>query len=143
MAAAKTAKEQRGRPFEKGHSGNPRGRTQGSRNKVTLAVENLLGGEAEALTSKAVELALDGDTTALRLCLERLCPPRKDRPIAVKLPELAGAGDTAQAQSAVIHAVATGEITPSEGQALAAMLEAQRRAVEMEDLERRIVALEQ
>jgi Xaa-Pro aminopeptidase len=59
------------------------------------------------------------------------------------LPEFAGAGDTAQAQSAVIRAVAIGEITPTEGQALTAMLEAQRRAVEVEDLERRIAALEQ
>ncbi len=120
-----------------------KGRPRGSRNKASLAVDALLEGEAEALTRKAIDKALEGDTTALRLCLERLCPPRKDRPIAISLPEVTGAGDTAQAQSAVIRAVAIGEITPTEGQALTAMLEAQRRAVEMEDLERRIAALEQ
>jgi hypothetical protein len=46
----------------------------------------LLEGEAKALTRKAIELGLAGDTTALRLCLERLVPPRKDRPISLDLP---------------------------------------------------------
>ena len=50
----------RGRPFEKGRSGNPRGRRRGSRNKATLAAEALLAGESEALTRKAVEMALAG-----------------------------------------------------------------------------------
>ena len=60
---------QRGRPFEKGRSGNPAGRPRGVPNKSTLAAQLLLQGEAEALTRKAVELALGGDPAALRLCL--------------------------------------------------------------------------
>jgi len=65
-------------PFEKGKSGNASGRPPGSRNKTMLAMEVLLDGQMEALTQKAVDLALEGDTTALRLCLERICPPRKE-----------------------------------------------------------------
>ena len=141
--AAKTAEKQRGRPFKKGQSGNPSGRLQGSRNKVTLAVEAFLEGEAEALTRKAIDKALEGDTTALRLCLERLCPPRKDRPVTMTLPKFSGASGPAKAQAAGIRAVAAGKITPTEGQALTSMLEAQRRAIEAEDLERRITKLEQ
>src|SRR5918997_104236 len=73
----------RGRPFQ---AGNP-GRPKGARNKATLAAEALLDGEAEALTRKAVEMALSGDATAMRLCLERIAPPRKDRPVSFAMPE--------------------------------------------------------
>jgi hypothetical protein len=65
-ATAKTANQQRGRPFKKGRSGNPNGRSNGSRNKVSLAIDELLDDEAEKLTRKAIELALNGDTVALR-----------------------------------------------------------------------------
>jgi Family of unknown function (DUF5681) len=64
-------------PFEPGRSGNPAGKARGTRNKVTLAIEALLDGEAEALTRKAIEIAKGGDLAALRLCLDRLAPPRK------------------------------------------------------------------
>src|SRR6266850_8122204 len=74
-----------GRLFQKGQSGNPGGRRPGCRNRATLAAEVLLEGEAEALTRKAVELALEGDTTALRLCLERIVPQRRSRALAFDL----------------------------------------------------------
>jgi hypothetical protein len=74
--------------FPKGTSGNPSGRPSGSRNRTTLLMESLLEGEAEQLTRKAIDLALDGDITALRLCLERLVPPRKDRTIHLLLPPI-------------------------------------------------------
>src|SRR5215469_6310208 len=72
--------------FQKGQSGNPKGRPPGVRNKATEAAEMLLDGEAEALTRRAVERALEGDATALRLCLERIIPPRRGR--AVRLDEV-------------------------------------------------------
>jgi hypothetical protein len=121
--------------------GNP-GRPRGARHKATLAVEAILDGEADALTRKAVEMAMEGDTTALRLCLERIAPPRKDRPVTVELPPLDGAGGITAAMSRVLEAVAAGNLTPSEGQAMAGLIEAHRRAVETADLEARIAALE-
>lgn len=87
--------------------GNP-GRPKGARNKNVLAVENLLDGEAEGLTRKAVDLALDGDTTALRLCLERILPPRKDRPVEFDLPTVSNAGEAAKAAQAVLQATSEG-----------------------------------
>jgi len=83
-----TAGQQRGRPFEKGQSGNPAGRPPGARHKATVAAEAMLDGEVEALTRKAIELALAGDTTALRLCLDRILPPRCERPTSFELPRL-------------------------------------------------------
>ncbi len=123
--AAKTAKKQ-GRPFKKGKSGNPAGRPQGSRNKATLAMERLLNGEADRLTQKAVDLAMKGDTTALRLCLERLCPPRKDWPVTFDLPPMKVPADAVAAMSALLAAVAQGEVSPGEAQTIATVIEAQR-----------------
>ena len=52
MDVANTDKKQRGKPFQPGQSGNPDGRPNGSRNKATLAIEELLDGEGEGLTRK-------------------------------------------------------------------------------------------
>src|SRR5262245_2183572 len=73
-------------PFQSGQSGNPAGKPKGTRNRTTLAVEALLDGEAETLTRKAIELAKAGDLAALRVCLDRIAPPRKDRPVLFELP---------------------------------------------------------
>ncbi len=137
-----TEEKQKGRPFSKGVSGNPAGRPQGSRNKATLAVEALMDGQAETITQKAVDLALEGDTTALRLCLERILPPRKSRPINIALPEVKTAESVAEAQAAVVQAVADGELTPEEGSTITGILEARRKAIETQDHENRIAALE-
>lgn len=131
-----------GRPFQKGQSGNPKGMAKGTRHKATMAVLALLDGEGEALTRKAVEMALAGDTTALRLCLERLCPARKEAPLSISLPDLAGAGDLPKITAAILRAASEGEITPGEAQALAGLVESHRKAVEVADLETRLAALE-
>lgn len=129
--------------FKKGQSANPDGRPKGARNKATLAVEVLLDGEAEGLTRQAVKMALKGDTTALRLCLERICPPRKDRPVVFKMPNTGTPAGLVKGMAAIVSAVAVGELTPGEGQALAALLEIQRKVIESESLEGRVAALEQ
>jgi len=79
-SAENTGREQKPQLFKQGQSGNPSGRPVGARNRATLAMESLLDGEAEAITSKAIELAKKGDGPALRLCMERIMPARRDRP---------------------------------------------------------------
>ena len=86
-AAVNTAGKQRGRPFEPGKSGNPNGRPKGARNRTTALAEGLLDGEAEAITRKLIDKALEGDNAALRLCLERLLPPKRGRTVSFELPE--------------------------------------------------------
>lgn len=124
--------------FATGNLGKPKG----ARHKATKAVEDLLQGEAEGLTRKAVDMALDGDTTALRLCLERIAPPRKDAPVAFDMPALKTAGDAAQAAQAVVGAVSNGDLTPLEGASVMGLVEQYRRTLELTDFERRIEALE-
>lgn len=121
--------------------GNP-GRPRGSRHKSTLAIEALLEGEAEGLTRKAIDLALDGDTTALRLCLERIAPVRKDSPVIFEAPEMNSASDASAALGAILNAVAGGDLTPNEAASLSSLIDSYRRTLEVEDLEQRISALE-
>jgi hypothetical protein len=128
--------------FKPGQSGNPKGKPKGALNQATRAAQELLDGEADGLTRKVVELAKAGNVVALRLCLERLIPPRKDRPITLKLPKVGGVEDIPKALEAILEAVAKGGITPGEGQAVAAMLEAYRKGVELADIEARLTALE-
>jgi Family of unknown function (DUF5681) len=122
-------------------TGNP-GRPPGARHKATQAALALLDGEADILTRKAVELALEGDTTALRLCLERIAPPRKDVPVQIDLPPMQSAADAAKAAGAVLDAVALGNLTPTEGAHIMQLVETYRRTLETTDLEARVVALE-
>ena len=129
--------------FKKGQSGNPNGKPKGARNKATLAMEELLDGEAEAITRKAIEMAKEGDMTAIRLCLERILPTIKSRPIEIDLPPVETAQDIQSAHGAVIAAMAKGEITPDDAAAIAGVLEARRRAIETVELEARIEEIEQ
>lgn len=130
--------------FAPGNRANPKGRIPGSRNKATLAAQALLDGEVENLTRKAVELALEGDTTALRLCLERILPARKEAAlIPLDLPQVEGAADLPQLTAAILDSVAAGRITPGEGQALAALANAHAKTLEIAELEQRITALEE
>jgi hypothetical protein len=122
-------------------SGNP-GRPHGARHKATLAAEAILDGEAEELTRKAVERALDGDSMALRLCLERILPPRKERPVTVPLPDVTGPAAAREASAALIAAAATGELALGEAEALVKLLEVHMRLVETAALADRVAALE-
>lgn len=146
--AAKAAKPKgprrpRGRPFRKGQSGNPKGRLPGSRNRKTLIAALLLEGEAEALVRKAVERALAGDPAALRLCLDRLIAPQRERVVQLALPPLDGGADPMRIMRAVVAGAAAGEITPTEAQALAQTVETAIRAIDASDFNDRIVAVQQ
>lgn len=134
-------RDARGR-FVGGRSGNPAGRPPGSRNRATLAAEAMLDGEAAALTRKALDLALDGDAAALKLCIDRIVAPRRERALSFRMPPIGGAGDLARAMAALVGAASRGEITPGEAAQLAQVVETYIRAVEATDLERRLRIVE-
>ncbi|MGV7215022.1 DUF5681 domain-containing protein [Bradyrhizobium sp. UFLA05-112] len=142
MSFANTSRKQAG-GFQKGQSGNPRGRPAGSRNNATLACEVLLEGQAQALTQKAVEMALGGDTVALKLCLERIYPARKDRPVTFALPPITSTRDAAEIAAAVAEAVAAGHLTPSEAVEIGRVLEIYIKAYETAELNDRVARVEQ
>jgi hypothetical protein len=133
-AAANSAGNQRGRPFPKGQSGNPAGKPIGTRHRATLAIQALLDGEAEALTRKAIELALAGDVACLRMCIDRIAPAPRARTVELDLPSVGArswnvAESTIEALGKIATAAADGTITPSEAVELVAVVEALRASV--------------
>ena len=116
-------KKIRGKPFQKGQSGNPGGKRKGTRNAATLAAEALLDGESAALTRKLVALALKDNMTAMRLVFERIVPPRRERPFQFELPPLKKGSDAVAAIALITEGVAKGELTESEAKTLVNLVE--------------------
>ena len=135
--------QQTGKPglFEPGGPGGP-GRPVGSRNRATLALDALAEGEGETILRQVMEAAKGGDMRAAEIILGRIWPARKGRLVSLKLPSIKTAQDLVAAVGAVADAVAGGEITADEGQAVAAVLEVKRRALEIVDVIARIEELE-
>ncbi|MCJ2067927.1 DUF5681 domain-containing protein [Methylobacterium sp. J-030] len=129
--------------FEEGRSGNPAGRPRGSRNRSTLALEAIFEGEAEALSRRAIAMALDGDGPAMKLCLDRLLSPRRDRSISFDLPTIESAADLPKATEAMLRAVASGEITPSEAADIGKAVSAHIEAITAAQMAERLARLEE
>jgi hypothetical protein len=129
--------------WKPGQSGNPAGKPPGTRNKATQMVLALMESGAEEITRAIIDAARKGDIAAARLVIERLAPPARERPISLDLPDTSTVAGVSQAQQAVLEAVGAGELLPTEGSTLATILESRRKAIETEELERRIAALEE
>lgn len=126
--------------FRKGVSGNPAGKPRGARHKSTQAAQNLLEGESQALTRKAVELALEGDVTALRLCLERIVPALKSVSPEIEIPSSANTL-TGQAQD-FITAATNGDISTDTATQMISALANVARIEEFENIKHRLESLE-
>ena len=128
--------------FTKGQSGNPKGKPKGVRHAATQISYALLEGNLEAVLATVIERAKSGDMAACRMIIDKVLPNTKDRPIALDLPSINDLGGVGKAQSEILQAVGTGDITPSEGEKISSIIEARRRSIETIDLEGRISRLE-
>ena len=108
-----------------------------------MAAERLLENQAAAITQKCVNMALAGDATAIKLCLSRILPVKREKTIQLDLGPLEGSQDSLRAIATVLEAVGDGALTPSEGASITRLLEAYRQAFEIETLENRLEALEE
>jgi hypothetical protein len=128
--------------FQPGQSGNPAGRPKGARGKAAVLAERMFEGESEAIIRAAIDLAKEGDTTAVRLCLDRIAARPRDRAITFELPALHSAVDAASALAAITAAVTAGELTPSEAGELFKLVDGFARMLEARIFEERVAKLE-
>ncbi|MEZ5690746.1 MAG: DUF5681 domain-containing protein [Rickettsiales bacterium] len=129
LFAVKTTKKQRGKQFEKGKSGNPSGRPKGSRNKTTMAMLELLEDEAEEITRTVIERAKAGDMMAIKLVMERICPPRKDLPVYFEIGSVKTIFDLIPAIDKLLQAISAGEISPQDAKVVSELIEQQRKTI--------------
>jgi hypothetical protein len=129
-----------GRPFEKGNRSG-KGRPAGSRNNRAIFQE-VLEADGEAIIVKIKKLALKSNVTAMRLCMERLLPVAQRSNVEFWMPRVETAASLTEAGATVTEAVSSGVLSPQEGEAVAKMLESQRRNIETGELEGRVKGLE-
>src|SRR5262249_47074267 len=123
--------------FQPGQSGNPAGRPLGSRNKKTLALEEAFDDRAEEILNNVIGRAKDGEKTAMRLCMERILAPKRERPITIHLPLIETPSDAREARVVVTAELGAGGITIGEAAKLIALIERMVRLIE------RVAKLEQ
>jgi hypothetical protein len=133
--------ETRGRPFPPGNRFG-RGRPKGSRNKRSALAQEILDQYSDSLIKKCIAQGLAGDTRALGLCMERILPALREPGVRLKLPKLNHLDDVNLAKQRVLQAIATGNITPVEGETIASILENYGKTIEGQEMEERISQLE-
>lgn len=128
--------------FIKGQSGNPKGKPKGVRHAATQISYALMEGNLEEVLATVIDRAKRGDMAACKMVLDKVLPNTKDRSITLEMPSINDLKDVGNAQAEILQAVSIGGITPSEGEKIASIIEARRRAIETIDLEERISRLE-
>lgn len=143
MAPENTGQIQEKGRFAKGKSGNPMGKPKGARNRSALMAERLFADEVENICKMVIEEAKGGDMQAAKMILDRLLPPKKDTPIQIDLPKIESSSDVLKAVGCITDAVGIGQISPSEGEALARIVDIHTKALELNEFEKRLAALEE
>jgi len=126
-------------PYRKGQSGNPRGRPKGTPDRRTRLFQELVP-YGEELVTKAVSMALEGDSQMLALCINKLIP--NPRPVDQSVSVSTLKGSLSEKGDAVLRAMANGKLTPTEASTLVSTLALQAKLVETDELTKRIEVLE-
>jgi hypothetical protein len=129
--------------FVPGQSANPGGKPPGTKNRKTIMAAKLMAGiDVPRIMARLEKDALKGDKAAAKLILDRTIPPRRGFPIAIKLPPINTAADVVAAMSVVMAKLASGTLSTIEAAELSSVIDAARKSIELNDVERRLATLE-
>jgi hypothetical protein len=131
-----------GRPFEPGNKLG-RGRPPGSRNRRSVAAQELLDGYAESVIRQSLVVAMKGDHSMLRTLLGYVLPRRRDLPVKTGTLRTGSTAELSESSQTILKKVASGQLTPSEALVIGELLESRRRIIETEQMETRLRNLEQ
>ena len=129
--------------FQTGESGNPAGRPRGARNRRSLAAESMFDRDGPEIIRQLIDLAKDGDIAAIRLCVERICPRPRDRPVSFELPQVSTAADAIAATGVIMEAIGDGDLSPHEAAELTKVVTGLSHAIVTAELEQRLRGVEE
>jgi hypothetical protein len=132
-----------GRPFPPGKSANPSGMKRGTKHRRTVLLAAMTAEDHAAIVEKIIKQAKRGCRPSQRLIVDRTEPPRRGSPVKFSLPEIKTAGDIVSALAAVAAATAAGQLSPAEALEVAGVVELSRRAIETQEIEAGMRALEE
>jgi hypothetical protein len=121
--------ESRGRPFEPGNKVG-RGRPKGSRNKAKSEVQEVLDQYTSKMLMTCIGHAAKGNPTALRLCIERMIPTRREAPVRMRVPPIRTAEDVDKAAEQVTQDIGRGKTTAADGEKMMHILESRCRIID-------------
>lgn len=127
--------------WQKGQSGNPKGRKKGGKTQSTI-IRQQLESHSDEIINKVVEIALRGNLNAIKLCLERICPPLKQAEVSFEFGNIGGKSLTEKGE-VIINSLAEGNITAHEARNAISILLTQGRLKEIDELENRLSSLEE
>ena len=105
--------------------------------------QSLLENDVEAICTRLLVEAKEGNIQAVKIVMDRILPVRKELPITLDLPEIKSPTDLLNAISTITAAIGSGRISPSEGEALSRIINIKLKAVALQDFEKRLILLEE
>ena len=121
-----------------------KGRPCGSKNKVTIAAENIFENEAGTIAKKAVDMALNGHSQMIKLILERIVPIKKSSPVKLKgMPSVDSVESAGEAAEFILQSIASGNISPLDGEILSRVLDKRLHALQITEIERELKELKE
>ena len=125
--------------FSKGVSGNPAGRPKGikdKRHRYSEAIDSMIPQVLDSVFQRAIA----GDMTAAKMLLDRTLPSKRP---AQEHVEIEHSGNIARDAQNVLGSVLDGEVSPDVGASLLSAMTSVLKAIEVEELAKRIEALEE
>lgn len=142
---AKKGSESNSKPhrFKAGNK-HGKGRPCGSRNRVTLAAENIFENEAGTIARQAVDMALQGHPQMIKLILERCVPIKKSSPVKLEgMPTVDTVETAGKAAEFILQSIASGKVSPLDGEILSRVLDKRLHALQITEIERELKELKE
>lgn len=123
--------------FKPGESGNPAGRPVGSKDRRN-ELRGIFQSRSEELIDTAITLAISGDVQALRMCLDRICPPLRPQGEPTVIPTT---GTWTERAEQIYAAATAGGIAPDAADNLMSLLLAMAKVVDLDTVKTDIAAI--